>query len=71
MEQDVKSYGEAIERVSRKEQHETAKLMALGFLQTVSANLDNEKMTDAEFRQFMRNSMRGIRGFSYKENGET
>lgn len=66
---DVKSYGEAIERVTRQEQQETAKLMAIGFLQTVSANLDNEELTDAEFRQFMRNSMKGIRGFGYKENG--
>ena len=69
MEEDVKSYGEAVERVSQKEKHEIAKTMAIGFMQTVSANLDNEELTDADFRQFMRNSMTGIRGFGYKENG--
>lgn len=27
------------------------------FLQTLAANLDNEKLTDADFRQFVRNSL--------------
>jgi hypothetical protein len=67
MEDDVKSYGEAVERVSQKDKHEIAKTMAIGFLQTVSANLDNEELSDEEFRWFMRNSMAGIRGFGYKE----
>lgn len=70
MESDVKTYGEAVSQVTHEQEVETAKVMALGFLQTVSANLDNEEMTDADFRQFMRNSMRGIRRFGYKENGE-
>ena len=27
------------------------------FMTTVAANVDNEKLTDAEFRQFIRNSL--------------
>jgi len=69
MEDNVNSYGDAVERVSHKEKHEIAKTMAIGFMQTVSMNLDNPDLSDAEFRQFMRNSMTGIRGFGYKENG--
>lgn len=30
---------------------------ASGFLRTVAANLNNDKLSDADFRQFMRNSM--------------
>jgi len=65
-----KDYGQACRYVNAIERCKVAKQMALGFLQTVSVNLDNEEMTDAEFRQFMRNSMRGIPLFGYKENGE-
>jgi len=71
MDKDVESYGEACRYVNAIERGKTAKTMALGFLQTVSLNLDNEELSDEEFRQFMRNSMRGIPLFGYKENGET
>ena len=57
--------------VNAIERGKVAKQMALGFLQTVSVNLDNEELSDEDFRQFMRNSMRGIPCFGYKENGET
>ena len=30
------------------------------FLQTLAANVDNEKLTDADFRLFVRNSLRGL-----------
>jgi len=30
---------------------------AANFLGTVEANVDNEKLSDAEFRQFIRNSL--------------
>lgn len=43
-----------------------AKFRALNFLQTVAANLDNERLTDEEFRNFMRNSLEGMPGVDYK-----
>lgn len=52
--------------VNAIERGKTARARALNFLQTVAANLDNEKLTDAEFRQFMRNNMIGVHGFGYK-----
>lgn len=30
---------------------------AASFVKTINANVDNERLTDAEFRQFIRNSM--------------
>ena len=51
------------------------------FLRTLAANLDNNKLTDAEFRQFVRNSLPGFvfpedrqvvvtnRGEAYRLNG--
>lgn len=38
---------------------------ARGFLQTVIVNLDNLGLTDAQFREFIRNSMEGMPGFDY------
>ncbi len=51
-------------RADRNAQQE-AQERALNFLQTVSANLDNVKLDDTEFREFMRNSMRGMPGVGY------
>jgi hypothetical protein len=38
---------------------------ALSFLQTVATNLDNGKLIDEEFRDFMRRSMTGMPGITY------
>ncbi len=42
-----------------------AQRRALNFLRTVAVNLDNEKLDDTEFREFMRNSMEGMLGIDY------
>ena len=42
-----------------------AQRRALNFLQTVAANLDNGKLDDRAFRDFMRNSMEGMPGVEY------
>lgn len=42
-----------------------ARVRALHFLQTVAANLDNPKMDDEAFRQFMRNSLDQMPGVDY------
>ena len=61
-----KTYGEACQYVDAIEKGKVARNRALNFLQTVAANLDNEKLTDAQFSQFMRNNMMGIHGWGYK-----
>lgn len=33
---------------------------AANFCSTLEANLDNDKLSDAEFRQFVRNSLPGV-----------
>jgi hypothetical protein len=38
---------------------------ALNFLQTVAANLDNEALTDEQFRDFMRRSMVDMPGVNH------
>jgi hypothetical protein len=35
----------------------TYKVPALNFLGTMMANVDNEKLSDAEFREFIRNTL--------------
>ena len=40
---------------------------SLSFLQTVAANLDNNKLTDTEFRDFMRRSMTDMPGVTYPQ----
>ena len=42
-----------------------AQRRALNFLQTVAVNLDNGKLTDAAFRDFIRNSLEGMPGIDY------
>ena len=66
MDKDVESYGEACRYVNAIERGKVAQERALSFLQTVAVNLDNEKLTDTQFRQFMRNNMMGIHGWGYK-----
>lgn len=46
-------------------QRQSDAFTALAFLQTVAVNLDNEKLDDAAFRQFMRNSIQGMSGVDY------
>ena len=53
--------------LKQREDEDAARFRALNFLQTVAANLDNPKLSDAEFRQFMRNSMTGMPGIDYPE----
>ena len=61
-----KDYGQACDYVNAIERGKVAKQRALNFLQTVAVNLDNEKLTDTQFRQFMRNNMMGVHGWGYK-----
>jgi len=44
---------------------------AMHFLQTMVANLDNTKLTDDQFREFIRNSMHGFPGVDYTKPGQT
>lgn len=38
---------------------------ALGFLQTIAINLDNDKLPDDQFRNFIRNSLVDMPGIDY------
>ena len=38
---------------------------ALSFLQTIAINLDNNKLPDDQFRNFIRNSLDGMLGIDY------
>ena len=60
------SFRDALERTAKQIQEELeAQRRALNFLQTVAANLDNEKLDDAAFRDFMRRSIEGMPGIDY------
>ena len=59
----------AVDRADRRTEEENAR-RALNFLQTVAANLDNEKLDDAAFREFMRNSIEGMPGVDYDRKSE-
>ena len=48
-----------------REAEDAARFRALNFLRTVAANLDNPKLTDQQFREFMRNSIEGMDGVDY------
>lgn len=39
---------------------------AVNFIGTISANIDNEKLDDKEFRQFVRNTLSSVEGFMVK-----
>jgi hypothetical protein len=43
-----------------------AKERALNMLRTMVANLDNQKLSDHEFREFCRNSLSGFPGLEYQ-----
>lgn len=42
-----------------------AQYRALNFLQTLAENLDNPRLSDAQFREFVRNSVGGMPGVDY------
>lgn len=52
----LKQAGAVLETIDLKPRTSPAEI----FLQTLAANLDNEKLTDADFRQFVRNSLPGV-----------
>lgn len=39
----------------------------LNFLETVKANVDNDKLSDAEFREFIRNSLPCVNSFDFEK----
>jgi hypothetical protein len=41
---------------------------ATHFVQTLAANVDNEKLDDAAFREFVRNTLPIVEGNTQKEN---
>ena len=55
-EQDVESYGDAVERVTARDEKSAAESLALNVMETIVANIDNENLSDEEFRSFVRNS---------------
>ena len=52
----VKQAGAVLETIDLRPRETPAEI----FLRTLAANLDNNKLTDAEFRQFVRNSLPGV-----------
>jgi len=55
---DVASYGEAVERVTASEAKKEAESYALNLMGTIAVNVDNEKLSDADFRAFIRNTLK-------------
>ena len=55
-------YPEALHRTREEADNvPAATVPAYSFVATVNANVDNEKLTDAEFREFVRNSLPLVR----------
>jgi len=52
----LKQAGAVLETIDLKVSPSPAEI----FLRTLAANLDNEKLSDADFRQFVRNSLPGV-----------
>lgn len=52
----LKQAGAVLETVDLKPRSSPAEM----FLRTLAANLDNEKLTDTDFRLFVRNSLPGV-----------
>jgi hypothetical protein len=48
----------------------TYKVKAKNFVQTIAANVDNEKLSDIEFRQFIRNSLPIVEGACNRDRKE-
>ena len=44
------------------------KVPAENFVATIAANIDNDKLSDAEFRQFIRNSIKIVNYTKRKES---
>ena len=73
----LKQAGSALEAIDLTHRQSPAEM----FMRTLAANLDNDKLSDAELRQFVRNSLPGIvfpedrhvvmtnRGAAYRLNG--
>jgi len=61
LEQVVSIANKAVSVASEIEIPTTRKSDADYFIPTLAANLDNEKLTDADFRQFVRNSLCGLK----------
>jgi hypothetical protein len=41
------------------------KISAKNFMQTIAANIDNDKLTDADLREFIRNTLPIVKGVDY------
>lgn len=52
----LKQAGAVLETIDLKPRPSPAEM----FLRTLAANLDNHKLSDADFRQFVRNSLPGV-----------
>jgi hypothetical protein len=50
---------------TERQQKEHEKHQAYNVVQTIAANVDNVKLSDTEFRDFIRQSMAGIPGVNY------
>ena len=73
----LKQAGSVLETIDLRPRPSPAEM----FMRTLAANLDNDKLSDADFRQFVRNSLPGIvfpedrqvvvtnRGEAYRLNG--
>lgn len=49
--------------------HKDHEVPAANFCATLAANVDNTKLSDAEFREFVRNSLPGVEGANYPPSG--
>jgi len=41
---------------------------AKSFIETLAVNIDNEKLSDADFRQFCRNTVPSVEGIDYPKS---
>lgn len=57
----------AMERADRQKQ-DAEQRRAVNFLHTVAANIDNMKLDDEAFREFMRDSMTDMPGVNYTKH---
>lgn len=47
----------------------TGKVPAANFMETILANVDNKKLTDAEFREFVRTGLSLVERLNVRETG--
>lgn len=67
----LKPYGPYGKKERATEMKKRKKVVpAENFLGTVVVNVDNKKLSDAEFRQFIRNTLPIVKGVSYPEKGK-